>query len=183
MSLTNIDTVTIRPAVADDTATILRFITDLAIYEKAEHEVVADEESLTRTLFGEPRYAEALIAEYGSEPVGFALYFFSYSTWLGRPGLYLEDLYVMPEHRKNGAGKALFASLARIAVDRGCGRFEWSVLDWNQPAIDFYEKMGAEAQSEWIKYRLSGEPLLDVNRLPDTGVVTGQEISTAEIDE
>lgn len=162
MSLTGIDEVSIRPAVESDVATILRFVTDLAIYEKAEHEVVADEESLTRTLFGEPRYAEALIAESGLVPLGFALYFFSYSTWLGRPGLYLEDLYVMPAHRKRGAGKALFRSLARIAVDRGCGRFEWSVLDWNQPAIDFYEQMGSEAQSEWIKYRLSGGPLNDL---------------------
>ena len=153
------DIVSIRPATTDDVGTILGFITDLAIYEKAEHEVVADEELLTRTLFGEQRYAEALIAEYSAMPVGFALYFFSYSTWLGKPGLYLEDLYVMPEHRKRGAGKALFKSLARIAVERGCGRFEWSVLDWNQPAIDFYELMGAEPQSEWIKYRLSGASL------------------------
>lgn len=153
------DFVSIRPATADDVGTILGFITDLAIYEKAEHEVVADEEMLTRTLFGEQRYAEALIAEYSATPIGFALYFFSYSTWLGKPGLYLEDLYVMPEHRKRGAGKALFQSLARIALERDCGRFEWSVLDWNQPAIDFYELMGSEPQSEWIKYRLSGASL------------------------
>ena len=151
--------VAIRPATAEDVGTILRFITDLAIYENAEHEVVADEAQLTRTLFGEPRHAEALIAEFDAEAVGFALYFFSYSTWQGRPGLYLEDLYVMPEHRQRGAGKALFKSLARMAVERGCGRFEWSVLDWNKPAIDFYEMMGAEAQSEWIKYRLSGDSL------------------------
>ncbi len=154
--------VSIRPATAEDVPTILGFITDLAIYERAEHEVVADETLLIRTLFGDHPYAEALIAEYRSEPIGFALYFFSYSTWLGRPGLYLEDLYVMPKHRKRGAGKALFGSLARIAVDRGCGRFEWSVLDWNQPAIDFYEQAGAEAQSEWIKYRLSGESLREI---------------------
>jgi GNAT superfamily N-acetyltransferase len=138
---------------------ILELITDLAKYERAEHEVVADEASLARTLFGETRYAEALIAECGAVPAGFALYFFSYSTWLGKPGLYLEDLYVRPEHRKNGAGRALFRSLARIAVERGCGRFEWSVLDWNQPAIDFYERAGAEPQREWIKYRLTGAPL------------------------
>jgi len=159
MSDASTDVVSIRPAAVDDVGTILRFITDLAIYEKAEHEVIADHEMLTRTLFGEQRYSEALIAEYGAEPVGFALYFYSYSTWLGKPGLYLEDLYVMPEHRKRGAGKALFKALARIAVERDCGRFEWSVLDWNQPAIDFYELMGAEPQSEWIKYRLSGASL------------------------
>lgn len=177
------DTVSIRPATDDDVGTILGFITDLAIYEKAEHEVVADEKMLARTLFGEHPYAEALIAEHKSEPVGFALYFFSYSTWLGRPGLYLEDLYVMPEHRKNGAGKALFTALARIAVDHGCGRFEWSVLDWNRPAIDFYEKMGAQAQSEWIKYRLSGEPLLEVRRLCDAGVLTGLDLAGVKGDE
>ena len=108
----------IRPAEIGDVGTILRFITDLAIYEKAEHEVVADEAQLARTLFGSPSHAEALIAEFGDHPVGFALYFFSYSTWQGLPGLYLEDLYVMPEHRKRGAGKALFRTLARIAVGK-----------------------------------------------------------------
>lgn len=158
----NTDAVVIRPATTADIGIMLGFITELAIYEKAEHEVIANEELLQRTLFGEHRYAEALIAEYGAEPVGFALYFFSYSTWLAKPGLYLEDLYVSPEHRKRGAGKALFKSLARIAVDRDCGRFEWSVLDWNQPAIDFYEMMGAEPQNEWIKYRLSGAQLNSV---------------------
>lgn len=158
----NTDAVVIRPATTADIGIMLGFITELAIYEKAEHEIIANEELLQRTLFGEHRYAEALIAEYGAEPVGFALYFFSYSTWLAKPGLYLEDLYVSPEHRKRGAGKALFKSLARIAVDRDCGRFEWSVLDWNQPAIDFYEMMGAKPQSEWIKYRLSGAQLNSV---------------------
>jgi GNAT superfamily N-acetyltransferase len=154
-----------RPATPDDIQTILRFVKDLARYEKAEHEVVATEETLARTLFGEPRYAEALIAEYRSEPVGFAVYFYSYSTWLSQPGLYLEDLYVMPQYRSYGAGKALLNTLARIALDRGCGRFEWSVLDWNEPAINFYERLGAEAQSEWIKYRLSGKSLTDLAQI------------------
>jgi GNAT superfamily N-acetyltransferase len=155
-----------RPATLDDIQTILRFVKDLARYEKAEHEVVATEETLARTLFEEPRHAEALIAEYRSEPVGFAVYFYSYSTWLSQPGLYLEDLYVMPRYRSYGAGKALLNSLARIALDRGCGRVEWSVLDWNEPAINFYERLGAEAQSEWIKYRLSGKSLTDLARMP-----------------
>jgi len=149
----------IRPATIEDVATILRFVKDLARYEKAEHEVIADEAMLTRTLFNDPSYAEALIAECDAIPVGFAVYFFTYSTWLGQPGLYLEDLYVMPQYRNCGAGKALFKGLARIAVDRGCGRFEWSVLDWNEPAIGFYERLGAQAQDEWIKYRLCGKPL------------------------
>ena len=159
--MSDIDT---RPATLDDIQTILRFVKDLARYEKAEHEVVATEETLARALFEEPRYAEALIAEYRSEPVGFAVYFHSYSTWLSEPGLYLEDLYVMPRYRSYGAGKALLNTLARIALDRGCGRFEWSVLDWNEPAINFYERLGAEAQSEWIKYRLSGKSLTDLAR-------------------
>ena len=161
--MSDIDT---RPATLDDIQTILRFVKDLARYEKAEHEVVATEETLARTLFEEPRYAEALIAEYRSEPVGFAVYFHSYSTWLSQPGLYLEDLYVMPRYRSYGAGKALLNTLARIALDRGCGRFEWSVLDWNEPAINFYERLGAEAQSEWVKYRLSGKSLTDLARTP-----------------
>ena len=158
--------INVRAATSDDIQTILRFVKDLARYEKAEHEVIATEELLARTLFGEPRYAEALIAEYRSEPVGFAVYFYSYSTWLSQPGLYLEDLYVMPEYRSYGAGKALLNTLAQIALDRGCGRFEWSVLDWNEPAINFYERLGAEAQSEWIKYRLSGKPLTDLAQTP-----------------
>jgi len=155
-----------RPATSQDIPTILGFIKALARYEKAEPEVIATEETLTRTLFGEPRHAEALIAEYRSEPVGFAVYFYSYSTWLSQPGLYLEDLYITPEYRGHGAGKALLNTLAQIALDSGCGRFEWSVLDWNEPAINFYEALGAEAQSEWIKYRLSGKSLADLAQTP-----------------
>lgn len=152
----------IRPASADDAGLILRFITDLAIYEKAEHEVRTDVEGIRASLFAADGPARALICERDGEPIGYAVYFFNYSTWLGRAGLYLEDLYVDPAHRGIGAGKALLRHLARIAVERGCGRFEWSVLDWNQPALDFYESLGARPQSEWTTYRLTGQALLDL---------------------
>lgn len=152
----------ISDATRDDVPIILGFIKDLARYEKAEHEVLATEQMLGETLFGEQRFADALIASFEQRPVGFALYFFSYSTWLGKPGLYLEDLYVDPAYRNYGIGKAMLKRLAGIAVQRGCGRFEWSVLDWNEPSIKFYEKLGAKAQSEWIKYRLSGKELTDL---------------------
>jgi GNAT superfamily N-acetyltransferase len=117
---------------------------------------------IEESLFSASSTAHALICENGGRPVGFAVYFFNYSTWLGRNGLYLEDLYVTPEARGCGAGKALLKHLARIAVDRGCGRFEWSVLDWNEPAIKFYESLGARPQSEWVGYRLTGRALLDL---------------------
>lgn len=155
-------TFTIRPAVKADTATILHFIRELAIYEKAEHEAKATEEHIHRTLFNEQPKAHAIICELNGEAIGFAVYFFSYSTWQGQYGIYLEDLYVSPAHRGVGAGKQLLTALAKIAVDNDCGRFEWSVLDWNQPAIDFYDSLGAKPQSEWIKYRLDGQALLDL---------------------
>ena len=151
----------IRPATANDAELILRFIIDLAIYEKAEHEVKTDAAGLRDSLFGEGSSSHALICEQDGVPIGYAVYFFNYSTWLGKHGLYLEDLYVSPEARGCGAGKALLQHLARIAVDRGCGRFEWSVLDWNQPAIDFYQSFGARPQDEWTTYRLTGQALLD----------------------
>ena len=151
--------ITIRPAVAGDVPVILKFVKDLARYERAEHEVVATEETLHSSLFGRPPDAHALVADFRHQPVGFALYFFSYSTWLAKPGLYLEDLYVEPHYRKLGVGKMVLKTLAQIALARGCGRFEWSVLDWNEPSIKFYERLGAEAQSEWVKYRLSGRSL------------------------
>ena len=154
--------INIRPAVEDDVPAILNFVKDLARYEKAEHEVVATEELLHSSLFGPTRHAHALIAEYGNQCVGFALYFFSFSTWLGKPGLYLEDIYVTPKYRDLGIGKVMLKTLAQVAIDHDCGRFEWSVLDWNEPSIKFYEKLGAKAQSEWIKYRLSGESLADL---------------------
>lgn len=151
----------IRPATPDDAELILRFITDLAIYEKAEHEVKTDAAGIRDSLFAEGSTAHGLICENDGQPIGYAVYFFNYSTWLGKHGLYLEDLYVSPEARGLGAGKALLRHLAQLAVERGCGRFEWSVLDWNTPAIDFYESFGARPQSEWTTYRLAGQALLD----------------------
>jgi GNAT superfamily N-acetyltransferase len=152
-------TIHIRSAAVDDAALILRFITELAVYEKAEHEVVATVHDIEASLFSDGATAKALICEMNGEPVGFSVYFFSYSTWLGKPGLYLEDLYVSPAARGSGAGKQMLRHLARIACETGCGRFEWSVLDWNEPAIGFYESIGASAQSEWVRYRLAGKAL------------------------
>ena len=151
----------IRPATPDDAELILSFITDLAIYEKAEHEVKTDAAGIRDSLFAEGSTAHGLICENDGQPIGYAVYFFNYSTWLGKHGLYLEDLYVSPDARGLGAGKALLRHLAQLAVARGCGRFEWSVLDWNTPAIDFYESFGARPQSEWTTYRLTGQALLD----------------------
>ncbi|KKX27643.1 GNAT family N-acetyltransferase [Rhizobium sp. LC145] len=149
----------IREAVPEDAATILRFIRELAIYEKAEHEVAATLETVSSSIFGKGSVTRALICESDGEPIGMAVWFFNYSTWQARNGLYLEDLYVTPDARGLGAGKALLKKLAKIALDNGCGRFEWSVLDWNEPAIRVYEAIGAEPMSEWIRYRLSGETL------------------------
>ena len=154
-------TIDIRPASGDDVSLILGFIRELAAYEKAEDEVVATEADIHRSLFGEPARAHALICRADGEACGFALYFFNYSTWQGRQGLYLEDLYVSPARRGLGAGKAMLQHLARIAVANGCGRFEWSVLDWNAPAIAFYRSIGAVAMDEWVRYRLAGEALAD----------------------
>ena len=151
---------TIRPASAGDAATILRFIRELADYEKALHEVAATEETVAASLFGEGSVTRAAICETeAGEPAGFAVWFKSYSTWQAKNGLYLEDLYVTPDHRGAGVGKMLLRHLARIAVAEGCGRFEWSVLDWNEPAIRVYDALGAEPQTEWIRYRLAGEKL------------------------
>ncbi|MFT6915017.1 MAG: GNAT superfamily N-acetyltransferase [Motiliproteus sp.] len=149
----------IRQATVEDAALILRFVTELAIYEKAEHEVVATESDIQKSLFGADSNTRAVICNINDEPIGFAVYFFNYSTWLGKQGLYLEDLYVSPEYRSAGAGKALLKNLAKIALAKQCGRFEWSVLDWNEPAIQFYQSMGAEPQDEWVAYRLTGKAL------------------------
>ena len=151
----------IRPATVDDTDLILHFVRELAIYEKAEQEALATPAHVHRTLFCANPKVHGLICQDGDTPVGFAVYFFNYSTWLGRNGLYLEDLFVRPEHRGRGAGLALLRHLAGIAVARGCGRFEWSVLDWNQPAIDFYRAAGARPMDEWTVYRMDGQALLD----------------------
>ena len=154
----------IRPAAEDDVPHILQFIKKLAEYERLSQEVVATEETLRETLFGERRTAEVIIGEYRHEPVAVALFFHSYSTFLGKQGIYLEDLYVNEECRGYGFGFALLRYIARLAKDRKCGRLEWAVLDWNEPAIQFYEKLGAVAMSDWTVYRLSGEAL---DRLAD----------------
>ena len=152
-------TMTIRTGELADAPLIAELILALARYEKLEHEVTMTEEKLAGTLFGARSYAETLIAEEDSEPVGFALFFHNYSTFLAQPGIYLEDLFVLPERRGSGIGRALLGRLAQIAVDRGCGRLEWAVLTWNKDAIRFYELLGARPNSEWTVYRLSGEPL------------------------
>jgi GNAT superfamily N-acetyltransferase len=153
-------TIAIRPAEANDAALILRFITELAVYERAEDQVVATEADIRQSIF-EAGAARALVCSVGGVPAGFAVYFFNYSTWQGRKGLYLEDLYVTPDYRKAGAGKALLQHLARIAVAEGCGRFEWSVLDWNEPALQFYQSIGAWPMDEWVRYRLAGAALAE----------------------
>ena len=149
----------VRPAVETDVPVLLRLILKLAEYEKLTDVVVATEQQLLGTLFGEKRVAEALVGCVDGEPVGMAIFFQNYSTFLAKPGLYLEDLYVEPAHRGKGLGKALITAVARIAVERGCGRYEWTVLDWNTPAISFYESLGAEMKSEWRIMRVTGPAL------------------------
>ncbi len=150
-------TLRIRPATPADVPVILELIRDLAAYERAPSEVTATEEQLLQVLFGEKPVAEVLLAFEGNTSVGFAVFFHNFSTWLGRAGLYLEDLFVRPEHRGKGYGRALLVDLARIARDRGCGRMEWAVLDWNDPAIEFYKKLGASSLDEWKIFRLTHE--------------------------
>lgn len=152
-------TLHIRAAEAADSDLIFRFIVDLAEYEKLAHEVKTSPEGLAVRLFGPRPYAEVALAELDGVPVGFALFFHNFSTFEGKPGLYLEDLYVRPEARGTGAGKALLAHLAALAVERDCARLEWSVLDWNTPSIAFYEAMGARAMDEWTVYRVDGGAL------------------------
>lgn len=148
-----------RPATETDVPILLGLIRELAEYEKLTHEVVATEATLSRTLFGESRVAEAMIGCVNDEPVGMAIFFHNYSTFLAKPGLYLEDLYVQPPHRGCGLGKALIKAVARLAVERGCGRYEWTVLDWNTPAIEFYQSLGAEMKSDWRIMRVTGDAL------------------------
>ena len=152
----------IRTAGPGDAGIILGFIRELAIYEREPDAVRATRQDIAEALRDPATTTEAVICESNGEPVGFALYFLNFSTWLGRNGLYLEDLYVPLEHRGKGYGKALLQHLARLAVERDCGRFEWSVLDWNEPAIRFYESLGAKPLSEWVGYRLEGQALLDL---------------------
>ncbi len=150
-----IDGFAIRPAVEADVPLILAFIRKLAGYERLTDEVEATEERLRQSLFREPRGAEVIIGEYHRTPVAFALYFHNYSTFLGKPGIYIEDLYVDEPYRRNGFGFAMLQYIARLAKERDCGRVEWAVLDWNEPAIRFYESLGAQAMSQWTIYRLS----------------------------
>jgi len=151
----------IRNATIEDASLVLEFIKELARYEKAEEEVIATVEDIENNLFSSSTTTKALICTSGQTPIGIAIYFLNFSTWLGKNGLYLEDLFVSPGHRGSGAGKKLLKHLAEIAVENDYGRFEWSVLDWNEPAIKFYESIGARAQSEWVGYRLDGKALLD----------------------
>ena len=151
--------VSIRPAVQADVPLLLQFINELAEYERLAHEVRATESQLAATLFGERPVAEAVIASYVGEPVGFAVFFPSYSTWEARPGLYLEDLFVRPAARGKGIGRALLEYLARVTLERGWARFEWRVLDWNEPSINFYRKLGAEALDDWTVFRVVGPAL------------------------
>jgi len=155
------NTIDIRDAQASDAKTILHFINELAIYEKEPQAVKTNEQAILDTLFSEGATAHSIIGFDGDEPIGFAVYFYNYSTWLGKNGLYLEDLYVSPDSRGKGAGKAIMKHLANQALNKNCGRFEWVVLDWNKPAIDFYDSMGAKPQNEWIIYRLTGQELID----------------------
>lgn len=149
----------IREATSQDSQTIFDFIMELAIYEKQPNEVKTNVEEIKESIFGKNSTVKALICEEDEKSIGYAVYFYNYSTWLGKNGIYLEDLYVSESKRGLGAGKAMLKYLARKALEQNCGRFEWSCLDWNTPSRDFYESLGAVAQSEWIGYRLEGESL------------------------
>ena len=151
--------ITLRLATIQDVPLILNFIRELAMYEKLSHEVIASEELLAKTLFGDRKIAEVIIAEYKNEPAGFALFFHNFSTFIGKPGIYLEDLFVKPELRSKGIGKLLLSYLGVLAVERDCGRIEWAVLNWNEQAINFYKKLGAEPMNEWKVYRVTGEAI------------------------
>ena len=162
---TNDPRIVLRFATADDVGLILDFIRQLANYEKISDEVVTDEDQLRKSLFGERRVAEVVIASFDGEPAGFALFFHNFSTLIGRPGIYLEDLFVIPRLRGRGIGRVLLSYLAKLAVERGCGRLEWWVLDWNEPAIRFYKRLGAKAMDEWTVFRVAGETLEDLAKL------------------
>lgn len=158
---TSVPDFTIRSTTVDDCALILGFIQELADYEKLSHEIVATTEILKETLFGEKPYAEVTIGEYQGKPVGYSLFFHNFSTFTGRPGIYLEDIYVQPEMRGKGFGKLMLAYIAKLAVERNCTRVEWSVLDWNEPSIQFYRSIGAAPMDGWTVQRLDGSELTD----------------------
>lgn len=163
---------TLRPATPEDVPNILSFIRELAEYEREPDAVLATEADLLRDGFTEPRRFHSLIAEWHGQPAGFALYFYSYSTWQGRAGIYLEDIFVRPEFRGKGIGKALLTKVAATAVSEGLPRFDWSVLDWNQPSIDFYHQVGAVMKSEWVGMRVTGEALTKLAAQSVTEFVT-----------
>lgn len=152
----------IRDASTDDVPLILSFIRELAEYEKRSSEVVADETLIRQNLFGERRFAEVILGEFRGDPVSFAVFFHNFSTFLGKPGIYLEDLYVQPGMRGLGVGKTMLSYLANLALERDCGRLEWSVLGWNQPALKFYDSIGAEPMSEWTVQRITGDSLISL---------------------
>lgn len=159
---TKVEGFQIRQAERKDTPLVLDFIRKLAVYERLSHMVVATEEKLEKYLFGEDKIAEVILGYYQEEPVGFALYFYNFSTFLCRPGIYLEDIFVLEEHRGKGFGTAMLTYLAKLAVEKDCGRLEWAVLDWNTPSIDFYKSLGAQLMEEWIINRVSGETLREL---------------------
>ena len=165
----------IRPAGVEDIPIILELIRDLATYERAPNEVTATEEQLLDVLFGERPAAEVLLAFEAESAVGFAVYFYNFSTWLGRPGLYLEDLFVEPEKRGKGYGRALLVALAKIARDRGCGRMEWAVLNWNEPAIKFYQTLGAKPMNEWTVFRLTRDVIAKLADAAETAATTDSD--------
>ncbi len=148
--------INIRPATPIDASLILKFVYELAKEEKAGHEVEADSQQIIKTMFSDHSTCHAIICEEGVIPIGFSVYFFNYSTWQGKNGIYIEDLYILPEYRNNGAGKKILKYICSLALEKDCGRVEWSVLNWNMPAIGFYDSLGAEPQKDWIRYRLSG---------------------------
>ena len=155
----------IRPATAKDAGLIVQFVRDLAKYERDPKAAVATEQDFIRDGFGVDPKFKVVFAQWDGEPAGFALFFYNYSTWQGRPGLYLEDLFVKPEFRGKGIGKALLLHLAKIAVDNNCGRYQWQVLDWNTPALDFYKSLGAETMKEWLTMRVEGDALQRLAKL------------------
>lgn len=156
---TKIIGLTLRFATIDDVPVILELIKELADFEELSHEVIATEKKLKESLFGEHPVAEVIIADYFTKPVGFSLFFHNFSTFLGQPGIYIEDIYIKPEHRSIGIGKTILVYLAKLAMERGCGRIEWSVLDWNVNALNFYNELGAKAMDGWTVFRLTGKTL------------------------
>jgi GNAT superfamily N-acetyltransferase len=159
-----LNNLSIRPTLESEVHIIVRFIRELAKYERLSHECHITEELLRESLFGSRPYAETILALLDEEPIGFCLFFHNFSTFLGKPGLYLEDLYVKPDYRNLGVGGKLLGYLASIALERNCGRFEWSVLDWNEPAIAFYRKIGAEPMNDWTVQRMTGAALVNLAR-------------------